>query len=152
MAKGVYVWVVEYNDPDCDVAIQLYADEKKAYEVALNEALEHMSAVGCNAFAALMPGWSDAYKKVFANKDSNHTVAMDAYNDWNENLVTDELSRYSIFVYTQEVDGDLNLDSSTQAVAQPVKLIDVPCKVCGKNVNASESTCWFCGVDNPARK
>jgi hypothetical protein len=150
MAKGVWVWVVQFNDPDCDVTIQLYAEEKKAYEVALNEALEHMSAVGCNSHSILMPGWSDAYNKVFANKDANPTVAMDAYNTWNDNSVTDELSRYYIFVNIQEIEGDLNISSS--APVQPVKLADVPCRVCGKNVNASESTCWCCGCDHPTRR
>ena len=33
-----------------------------------------------------------------------------------------------------------------------VKLVDVPCKRCGKGVNETEATCWMCGLDNPAKK
>ena len=29
-------------------------------------------------------------------------------------------------------------------------LVDVPCRVCKRNVNKSEKTCWHCGCDNPA--
>ena len=152
MATGTRIWVVEFSDPESDVAIKLFADENIAYESAITEALEYMFKLGCDASCTIL-GWANSYNKVLANKDTNPTIALDAFNFWTHNFVTNELERYSIYVYVQEVIGDLNLNSSQQSVAQkPVKLVDVPCKTCGRNVNTSESTCWFCGTANPARK
>lgn len=37
---------------------------------------------------------------------------------------------------------------STPVVVAP--LVDVPCRVCKRNVNKSEKTCWHCGCDDPA--
>lgn len=141
------VWVVEYSD-EYGSTIQIYANETQAHQVAINEALEHMDNMGCNS--STIPGWADAYKQVIANKDSSFHVAIDTYNDWNHNLVSNELERYSIIVFPRKILGEFESNSSKPI--QTGKLPDVPCKVCHRNVNESESTCWFCGVDNPARK
>lgn len=149
MSNKTFVWVVEYNDADGDIDIGLFLNEKKAYQVAIDEALEYMKTSGCDENSAI-PGWADAYKKIIRTRENNHTVALDAYNDWNHNLVTDELSKYEIYVYLREVNEENESAAITSVKA--VVPVDVPCKQCGRKVNDTESSCWYCGVANPSKR
>ena len=142
MSDKTFVWAVEYADEE-DISINLYATETAAYEVAVQEAIEYMETMGCTS--TTISGWVDAYNKVLSNRKTNPQLAIDLYNEWNHNQVSNELERYFIYVYDKEIIG-----FSTSNKKQ-VKVEDVPCKQCGRKVNDTEAQCWFCGCENPSK-
>jgi hypothetical protein len=151
-----WVWSVQYTDPDDGMDYELYLHEDKAYEVATNEAIKHMESLGCNGLST-NPDWVQAYKDVVAQRISNPESSMISYRDWLAEL-PNQSARLDIWVTCKRMilDIAINPNSATSCPSTkqgPIaKLVDIPCRVCGKGVNTSESTCWFCGVDNPARK
>lgn len=50
-----------------------------------------------------------------------------------------------VIVFWKNLQALLTLASS--GAQEPLK--DSPCKVCSRPCNASERTCWFCGVPSP---
>jgi len=159
------IWVLETNRPADigSVAVSLYESETDACREAAQCALDYMDCMDAND--PNDPDVFPIYQKIMgAFRQGDYQSVVSEFTDWN-NDQADYEELYLITVYQCSVvpasKPAVKPASGKPSVEKPTfgsmndllqkRAKDVPCKVCGRNVNASEDTCWFCGVGNPAK-
>ena len=155
------IWVLECLNPmQAEAFVSLYENEEDAWVIAVEAAIGHMLDLDCNDRDNAGDEWNDYYNEVVAAKNAgDFRIAMKTYDEWNSNMDNYE-DVYNIYIYSRPLTPSsgrvkVNMPTKVQGrvhsgLTAPKKLVDVPCKLCGRNVNISESTCWNCGIDNPA--
>jgi hypothetical protein len=154
------VWsAVKFGFEEACWEYMLFETEADALKRASVMCIDHMIDCGYDN-----PGESDeavsaykVYNEIVAYYDAGkYSNAVDVYSEWNTDSNAPDLRLY-IYVEERLVipkgfnNANYNLPLTKKSI-NPTKSIDVSCKVCGRNVNENESNCWYCGVDNPARK
>jgi hypothetical protein len=133
----------EYNIENPVPYISIHSTLESAYVEACNSAIDQMELFHADDLTMSTVESNNSYKKVCSYVTSGNFVsALDEYVYWN--IKRDFSIRYVINVYGRLVKGESNIKEEQEI------LQDVPCKQCKRNVNASESVCWHCGVSNPA--
>lgn len=62
-------------------------------------------------------------------------------------------TQYPISGFIKKILNCTPATTPSPSAASPIAVapfVDVPCRVCKRNVNKSEKNCWHCGCDNPA--
>lgn len=155
------IWVCErLNVEDSDILISVYENEMDALENATESALERMTDMQCDVSSSVIPSsWHSAFNLFLAEKQAgNFRIALGIYAGWNCSIDID--NAYSICVYSTDLISNKTQPYCTHAPRNRMLGVQIPspalhnkdvaCKQCGRNVNSSEDTCWYCGIKDPA--
>ena len=170
MVKVGSCFVVEFGFvSDGSFEISLFEDSNDADAYSASKAMDFMT----NTFECTRPGapkdYKDAYNAMLIEyNNGKHIHVVDAFSEFINKViaVVDPDNVINIVVYCKDIkpatsngSNSFNTPSGWVVVPTPPSvsttkpvevLTDVPCKVCKRNVNKSEKTCWHCGCDNPA--
>lgn len=178
-AGSCYVVETHFID-DGSVEFELFEDSNDADFFAASQIINHMTNdFACNT-SNVPQEYKDAYQSILSiYQAGNYNLVVDEFNDFNQKVVKvqEPDNMISIILYdknivqsaakgsTVPVNSTINSSnmffpmknfvngtSTTSSVVPTVavSLVDVPCRVCKRNVNKSEKNCWHCGCDNPA--
>jgi len=147
------VYVIEITSVEGH-KFSLYENERDAFADAADCAIEHMIEMDCNDPASPSE-WRDYYESALKSRDLGDFVDTIATHDtWSGLLFNDEMVNINVYSLSVCPSSGIMFKAPPQrkknVPSEKVVLPDVPCKLCGRNVNKSETICWNCGVAHPA--
>jgi hypothetical protein len=133
--QKIYI-CVSYSIESPDPYVELFSDEKFAYEHACEMAKESMEEYGCDDVDS---SDYDTYIELCDNISlKNFEKALSIYDYWNDDL--DYETRFNIEVYGRDV--LINLDKVEGHSS------DILCKKCGNKISVDDRVCWWCQTPN----